>query len=143
MKEKDKTTISDNKTILVVEDDPDMNVMSRDILRSAGYETIAAYNGTEALNYLEKATPDLILLDFMLPDIPGDEVCRRISENEEKKHIPIIIVSARRDLPTRLSSFLFGAKRYISKPFSSKDLLEFIRIELKRSEVKTVRERKN
>ena len=92
---------SQKKVILVVDDiEQNVTVISQ-ILRSNGYQVLAAFSGEQALKMLEKRTPDLILLDVMLPDINGFEVCKRIKQNKSISDIPIIFLSALSEAETK------------------------------------------
>ena len=112
------------KTVLVVEDDADMNELICTVLQQAGYQTMAAFNGKEAMERANNLQPALILLDIVLPDTDGVELCRSFSKNESTKGVPIIMVSVRRELSTKLSSYIAGARRFIVKPFRVEDLLQ-------------------
>ena len=123
-----------SKRILVV-DDQEQNVFSLKMrLEKVGYAVLEAYGGFEALNIATKEFPDLILLDIMMPQINGFEVCRKLSEDATTKHIPIILVTA---VPKReyvKKSFEVGAFDYISKPFNFEELLHRVNSALKLSE---------
>ena len=123
-----------SKRILVV-DDQEQNVFSLKMrLEKVGYAVLEAYGGFEALNIATKEFPDLILLDIMMPQINGFEVCRKLSENAATKQIPIILVTA---VPKREyveKSFKVGAFDYISKPFNFAELLHRVNSALKLSE---------
>lgn len=128
--------MNEKKTmILVIEGDKDTNDMLVSILGDAGYSTTPALNGEEGLKKAEADNPDVILLDLMLPQISGLEVCRLLSANEKTRNIPIIILTAKRELSTKLSSFVAGAKRFITKPFESQDLLNEIQRTIRQKEI--------
>jgi DNA-binding response OmpR family regulator len=112
------------KVILVIEDDRDMNDLVCDALDSAGYQTLSAFDGVEGLRLGEQAHPDVILLDIILPDADGVDLCRDLRRNETTRLIPIIMLTGRQDLSTKLSSYIAGAKRYITKPFQIDQLIE-------------------
>ena len=110
-------------TILIV-DDVDANVLLLKLLISkAGYKTMTAYNGRDALEVIEKQKPDLILLDIMMPVMDGHEVARKLKENPELATIPIIFLSALNSTEDIIQGFRFGAADYISKPFNKDELL--------------------
>lgn len=117
------------KKILVVEDDPKINKMVQTLLRKNEYEAVAAFSGTEALLLLEKESFDLILLDLMLPGLSGEEILARINEEFQ---IPIICVSAKDDLDTKLELIRDGADDYITKPFNNEELIVRIGAVLRR-----------
>lgn len=109
--------------ILVVEDDKDTNDLVSIILRDEGFVPIPAYDGEEGLATAEREMPDVIILDLMLPKMDGLEVCRSLADNEKTRSIPIIILTAKRELSTKLSSFVAGAKRFVTKPFDQHELI--------------------
>ena len=119
-------TIKTKKTILVVEDDKDINELICAVLDQAGYEPVSVEDGEEAVRKADKLKPDLVLLDIMLPKMDGIEVCHSISSNEKTKGIPIIMVTIKRDTSTKLESYIAGASRYITKPFGVEFLLSEI-----------------
>lgn len=110
-------------TILIV-DDVDANVLLIKLLISkAGYKTLTAYNGKDALGIVEKHKPDLILLDIMMPIMDGHEVARRLREMPDKVEIPIIFLSALNSTEDIVEGFKLGAADYVSKPFNKEELL--------------------
>ncbi|MBE3069406.1 MAG: response regulator [Planctomycetes bacterium] len=109
--------------ILVVDDYPaNVKLLERN-LRAAGYETVVAYDGEEALAKVESDKPDLILLDIMLPKIDGFEVCHRLRADEATAVIPIIMVTALKETEDRIRGLEAGADDFISKPFDRGELL--------------------
>ncbi len=115
------------KTILVIDDDPQINQLLQDALSREGYSVLHAYSGTEALLVLEKRRPDLILLDLMLPGLSGEELLPRIKE------IPVIVVSAKVDVEDKVNLLLGGAADYLTKPFSVGELLARIKVQLRKA----------
>lgn len=116
----------EKKSILIVDDEEDTLEMLSTILEHENYETWKATNGKEALE-LAKRGPNLILLDIRMPGLSGLEVCRRLKQDEKFKHIPIIIFSAKvlnHDIKLGLEA---GAEEYITKPFSTKELVDLIK----------------
>lgn len=109
-----------NKKILVVDDEPKIVEVVKSYLERKGYRVIEAYDGKQAVEMFEKANPDLIILDLMLPDIPGEEVCRRI---RMKSSVPIIMLTAKVEEENILNGFDIGADDYVTKPFSPKQLV--------------------
>ncbi|MFA6449622.1 MAG: response regulator [bacterium] len=124
-----------NTNILVIEDDKDTNDIILTILNDAGFSPFPAYDGEEGLQKAESEQPDVIILDLMLPKINGLEVCRILNSNEKTRAIPVIILTAKRELSTKLSSFVAGAKRFITKPFESQDLVNEIRRTIRQKEI--------
>lgn len=116
------------KTILVVDDDEFINKMLIEVLEKEGFNVLQAFSGTEALMVLEKTTPDLVLLDLMLPGMCGEKVIEKIN------HIPVIVVSAKIDIDNKVNLLLNGAADYITKPFEVKELIARIKLQLKNAQ---------
>lgn len=112
--------------ILVVDDEPDVLLVGRTTLEKEGYGVIEAHTGEECLKILKTETPDLILLDVMMPGIDGFEVCKRIKDDPKTKHIPVIILSAKGEEKDALKGMSLGAADYFPKPFSYNILLRKI-----------------
>ena len=111
------------ETILVVDDDPDIARFVEVNLRSAGYDVAVAADGEEALTRAATLRPDLVLLDVMMPLRSGYEVCQRMRERPDWRHIKIIMLTAKgRDVEASKGRSL-GADLYITKPFSTKELV--------------------
>jgi CheY-like chemotaxis protein len=114
------------KKILIVDDEPDLLRVACFRLEKSGYQVLTAVNGREALELVEKESPDLVLLDVRLPLIGGPDVCLRIKKNEELKHIPVILFTAStQDINEKVRGC--GAQGYILKPFSAEELLDKIK----------------
>jgi two-component system phosphate regulon response regulator PhoB len=109
--------------VLIVDDDPDIQRLVSYNLTQAGYQVVAAASGLEALNAAQDQTPDLIVLDIMLPDLDGLEVCRRLRRQEKTRRIPIIMLTARTQEVDRVVGFELGADDYVMKPFSPRELV--------------------
>lgn len=122
-------------SILVVEDDADVAEVLEYNLRAAGYVTMAARNAELGLRYARETKPELILLDLMLPDRPGTEVCRELKSDPATKDIPIIILTAKGEEIDRVVGFELGAEDYVTKPFSTRELLLRIKRSLDRRPV--------
>jgi DNA-binding response OmpR family regulator len=120
-------TETDRKIILIVEDDEDMNELLCVLMSGAGFDTISALNGREGIDKAIERQPDLILMDIMLPEMDGITACERLNKEASTATIPVIMVSAKRDVHTKLASFVAGAKRYITKPFDVVELIEQVR----------------
>jgi response regulator RpfG family c-di-GMP phosphodiesterase len=121
--------------ILVVDDEP-MNVaLLEATLVSRGYEIIPATNGIEALDLIRKDNPDLVLLDIMMPEMDGFEVCRRIKEDERLRDIPVIMLTALHSKQDRIKGIEAGAEDFISKPFDQGEILARIKMLLKMREM--------
>jgi len=119
--------------VLVVDDDPDINEAVREGLRLAGYEPVAALTGSDALAEVDRQAPDLVLLDQMLPDIDGVEVCRKLRAGPRTKEIPIVFLTARSAPDARVRGLAVGADDYVVKPFSMQELVLRIGAVLRRA----------
>ena len=114
------------KHILIIDDDIHINNMLDDILQQEGYRVSHAYSGTEALLFLSKSKPDLILLDLMLPGLSGEEILPQITD------IPVIVMSAKVDIQDKVSLLLNGAVDYVTKPFEINELLARIVVQFRK-----------
>lgn len=114
-------------TIAVIDDDEHINKMLAELLSKEGYFVLQAYSGTEAIYLLSKHRPDLVLLDLMMPGLPGEEVLLKI------KGVPVIVISAKTDVQNKVSVLLDGAADYITKPFDPRELLARITVQLRDS----------
>jgi len=118
--------------ILVVDDEPDLLELVRVNLAQAGFEVETASKGREALECVRRSAPDLIVLDLMLPDIQGTDVCRELRTDPEFAGLPIIMLTARADEVDRVVGFELGADDYVTKPFSPRELTLRVRAILRR-----------
>jgi len=116
--------------ILVVEDEKEMALGLQDILEFEGYEVITASTGREGLRAVGKKTPDCVILDLMLPDISGYEVCEQIRKN--KPAVPVLMLTAKAQEYDKIRGFNAGADDYLTKPFSIGELLARIMALLRR-----------
>ena len=119
------------KKILVVDDEVDLVKTIQFALEAEGYQVLASYNGEDALNQSRKESPDLILLDIMLPKLDGYKVCRLLKFDKQYKHIPILMLTAKTQQKDRLLGMETGADEYITKPFDMEELTEKIKAHLK------------
>src|SRR5947207_15758918 len=124
------------KRILVVEDEPQITQFLKRGLSYKGFEVMVASRGEQALHATWEYSPDLVVLDIMLPDIDGCEVCRRIRANGNTT-LPILMLTAKDDVSDKIVGLDSGADDYITKPFVFEVLLARIRAGLRRVEVKT------
>jgi len=111
------------KKVLIVDDELNIVAALEFLLRKSGYDVMAAQNGDEALKRVESFAPDLVLLDVMMPRISGYEVCRRMRERADWKHIKIIMLSAKGREAEVSKGVSLGADLYVTKPFSNKELV--------------------
>ncbi len=119
--------------LLIVEDDFDISNMLRIYFDSQGYETIVAPRGEEALEICRRKLPNLVILDIMLPDIDGYEVCRRLRANLRTSHVPIIFLTQRDERSDQIAGLELGADDYITKPFDLQLLLLRVQASLQRA----------
>jgi len=118
------------RTILMVDDEPKLVEVVRAYLESDGFRVVAAGDGKEALERFHQARPDLVVLDLMMPEMDGLEVCRRLRRESD---VPIIMLTARAEEVDELLGLEFGADDYIVKPFSPRALLARVRAVLRRA----------
>lgn len=123
------------KKILIIDDLPENVFILQDRLEDEGYEVITAYDGKSGIEKAYDNLPDLILLDVMMPDITGFEVCKILVNDEKTKHIPIILVTAKSEAQDTKEGLEAGAFDYIKKPFSRVELMARVKSALKLSEV--------
>ncbi len=111
------------KRILIVDDDPVNMQLLEDLLNENGYRVDASSDGKSALEFIENESPDLILLDVMMPGLDGYEICEKLKSNIETKHIPVIFLTAKNDVEDVVRGFKVGGVDYVSKPFNSEELI--------------------
>lgn len=119
--------------ILLIDDEKKICEFVKAYLDKEGYKTDVAYNGNDAINYLDNNQYDIVLLDRMLPDISGEEICNYIRNNCKLINVSIIILSAKTEDDDRIEGFELGCDDYICKPFNVKELILRIKSVLKRS----------
>jgi CheY-like chemotaxis protein len=123
--------MSEPRTILIVEDEVDAAEMFAEMMRVSGYHVLKAYGSGPALTMLNAETPDVVLLDIMMPDISGLEVLRYIRRDPRLQHIPVIIISAK-NLPSDIKAGMdAGATLYLTKPIGYQELKSAIEKVLK------------
>ena len=118
--------------VLLVEDDDAISMLLRYNLEKEGYEIGLAMDGEEALLMASERLPDLVILDWMLPKVPGIEVLRRLRAKPDARNIPIIMLTARGEETDRIRGLDIGADDYVTKPFSTTELLARVRAVLRR-----------
>lgn len=119
--------------ILVVEDEVDLAELVAFNLRGEGHQVAVVHDGATALAEIQRNPPDLVVLDVMLPDISGIEVCRRLRRKPETIRLPVIMLTARSDEVDRVVGFEVGADDYLAKPFSPRELVLRVEAILRRT----------
>ncbi|HUJ26990.1 MAG TPA: response regulator [Myxococcales bacterium] len=120
--------------ILIIEDEKDIVRVLEFALKQAGFETVSAFDGTDGLARIRERPPDLVVLDLMLPDLPGTEICRQLKSNAKTSAIPVIMLTARGDEVDRVVGFELGADDYITKPFSVREVVLRVKAILRRNQ---------
>ncbi len=118
--------------VLIAEDDDAVVELLRYNLEREDYEAGIASDGEEAMMMIEERAPDMLLLDWMLPKVPGIEVCRRVRARGETANMPIIMLTARSEEPDRIRGLDTGADDYVTKPFSTTELMARLRAVMRR-----------
>ena len=118
--------------ILIIEDNMEIHQMEKDLLQKSGYETVSAFSGTESLFYVEREDFDLIVLDLMLPGLPGDEVLKKI---REEKRTAILCVTAVDSVESKVKLMKLGADDYLVKPFHYDEFLVRVEALLRRTAI--------
>jgi signal transduction histidine kinase len=131
--------------ILIVDDAIDTVELLRKRFHSEGYDTSEAYDGEEALKRVDEYNPDLIVLDVMMPKIDGYEVCRRLKNDEDKKYVPILMLTAKGGVESKVKGLEIGADDYLAKPFDYKELSARVKslLTIKASREKLLEEEKS
>ena len=123
--------MADRKSILVIDDEIKIVEFVKSYLEREGYEVYTAFSGREAMEAFKKNSPSLVILDLMLPDISGEEVCKRL---RRRSRIPIIMLTAKVQEENILEGFALGADDYVTKPFSPRQLVARVKALLRRTE---------
>ncbi len=108
--------------VLIVDDEPDLLELVRFHLSQAGYDVSVCVSGRDGLEQVRRRPPDLLVLDLMLPDLPGTEVCRQIRADAALADLPILMLTAKGEEVDRVVGFELGADDYVAKPFSPREL---------------------
>lgn len=127
--------MADKKTIMVVDDNPDIITIVKTILEGKGYTVWSASSGPELLNHLKSQKPDLIILDIMMPEMDGLEVLGRLKGATDWATIPVILLTAKVQYEDVLGGYKLGADYYITKPFTSTQLVNGINLLLGEAKV--------
>ncbi len=118
--------------ILIVEDEPDIVRVLEFSLRQAGFDPAIARDGEQARSRIQQRVPDLVLLDLMLPDVAGTEICKQIKAAPRTAHVPVMMLTARGEEIDRVLGFELGADDFVTKPFSVRELMLRIKAVLRR-----------
>lgn len=114
--------------LLIIEDDVNINEMLQEAFGKKGYEVVSAYSGTEGILRIEKETYQMVILDLMLPGMDGQQVLKNIRENS---NVPVIVLSAKDELDTKVDLLMSGASDYMTKPFELKELEARVLVQLR------------
>lgn len=133
--------MADKPCVLLVEDEPAQREILRYNLSAEGYDVTMAENGDDALLLADEVSPDLVLLDWMLPGVSGIEVLRRLKTRRQTSEIPVIMLSARSEEVDRVRGLETGADDYMIKPYSVSELMARIRTQLRRTRPVSVGQR--
>lgn len=132
---------NEQPTVLLVEDEPAQREVLGYNLEADGFRVLTADNGEEALMMVEETPPDIIVLDWMMPNVSGIEVCRQLKIRSATRGIPIIMLSARSEEVDRVRGLETGADDYVIKPYSMVELMARVRAQLRRTRPATMGER--
>jgi two-component system, OmpR family, phosphate regulon response regulator PhoB len=119
--------------VLVIEDEPDLAAVLEYNLRQAGLEPRVAHTGRDGLAQVDREPPDLVMLDLMLPDMSGNEVCRELKARAKTRDIPVLMLTAKGEEIDRVVGFELGAEDYVTKPFSVRELMLRVQALLRRT----------
>jgi len=128
-------------TVLLVEDEPAQRELLAYNLEAEGFDVIAADNGEDGLILVDENDPDLIVLDWMMPQLSGIEVCRRLKSNSKTRQIPVVMLSARAEEVDRVRGLETGADDYVVKPYSVIELMARVKAHLRRIRAAAVGDR--
>ncbi|WP_087161555.1 response regulator transcription factor [Lachnoclostridium sp. An169] len=115
--------------ILIIEDDTDINNMTAEALKKAGYESTQAFSGTEGLLYIEREPFSLVIMDLMLPGLNGEDLLPKI---RAKQDIPVIVISAKDSIDSKVNLLTSGAEDYLTKPFDIQELIARVGVQIRR-----------
>ncbi|MBT4824945.1 response regulator [Candidatus Woesearchaeota archaeon] len=118
------------KNVLIVDDEPHIVNLIKLSLNKEKYDVTGAYSAREALMHMEKAIPDIVVLDLMMPGINGYELCKALRENPKTRDVPVLILSAKSQMNDKLHAIDVGADDYMTKPFDPMELVKRIKLNL-------------
>lgn len=125
--------MSHTTKVLIADDDPDLRDIVRSVLEASGFEVTEAPDGQQALQAVQATTPDLMILDYMMPGLKGPEVCQRLKQDTLLRHVPIIMLTGKSEIQDKLDGMNAGADDYILKPFDPQELLARVQMVLRRT----------
>ncbi len=125
----------DRPTVLLIEDESDVRDLVRLHLRKAGFAVLEAEDGREGLAAVGQSLPDLVILDLMLPEMSGEEVCRQLKAEPATASIPVIMLTAKTQTDDRVAGLEHGADDYVAKPFSPRELVLRVQAVLRRGQM--------
>lgn len=135
-------TMNEKASIILIVDDTQHNVqVLSQVTRAEGYQVIAAFNGTDAIELAKKRKPNLILLDVLMPDMNGYKVCEILKQDRDLREIPVIFLSALSDVESKIKGFSVGGVDYITKPFQREEVIARVELHLKLKRLEKERER--
>ena len=120
--------------ILIVDDELDALTALKRALESDNYNVVEAVDGLSAIKKIKTEKPDIVLLDLMMPEIDGFEVCKRLKSDPLYKHVPIIMLTAKGEINDKIEGIEMGADDYVTKPFNLKEIRARIKMVLRRSQ---------
>ncbi len=129
--------MEEKSTVLIVDDDEFNIDILEQMLSMEGYDIISVKSGKEALESVKQLNIDLILLDIMMPDMDGYEVCKAIKSDKDRSYIPIIMLTAKKDVTDKLQGFDIGADDYITKPFHKEELIARVKSMIRIKNIQT------
>ncbi|MDJ0704382.1 MAG: response regulator transcription factor [Leptolyngbyaceae cyanobacterium MO_188.B28] len=127
------SSLGDQKQLLLIDDDPNLILLVKDYLEFRGYKVTTAGNGREALEVLDKVTPDMIICDVMMPEMDGYAFVKQVRENTKTNWIPILFLSAKGQSQDRVKGLNTGADVYMVKPFEPEELVAQVESSLKQA----------
>ena len=115
------------KKVLIVDDEPNILMSLEFLMRKSGYNVFVARDGAEALKIIDSELPDAIVLDIMMPNVDGYEVCQYVKQSDQLKHIHVIFLSAKSKKEDIEKGYEMGADLYLTKPFSTRELVKEVK----------------
>lgn len=128
-----ETNVGEHKRLLLIDDDPNLILLVKDYLEFRGYEVVTAENGQEALELLDKDTPDMIICDVMMPQMDGYSLVEHVRKNPRTSWIPVLFLSAKGQSQDRVKGLNTGADVYMVKPFEPEELVAQVESSLKQT----------